>query len=97
MGHSTAHPFLVLIYLPNELPSCRIAVSAGRAVGGAVQRNRARRRIQAIMQSVVPQLTPGFDLILLARKPIHQAGSQDLKDAVTMLLQRARLLRPDTQ
>ena len=42
-GKSFGDPLVVLIVAPNELGSVRIAVVAGRSVGGAVLRNRAKR------------------------------------------------------
>lgn len=43
----------------------RAAVVAGRRVGGAVQRNRAKRRLRAVLRAEgVPD---GFDLVVVAR------------------------------
>ncbi len=50
-----------------------VGVAAGRSVGSAVERNRAKRRLRACMDGLLPRLTPGWDIILLARKPIVSA------------------------
>src|SRR5207245_774623 len=42
---------------PNEPP--RVAYAIGRKVGGAVKRNRLRRRLRAIVQELAPLLRPG--------------------------------------
>lgn len=43
----------------------RAAVVAGRRVGGAVQRNRAKRRLRAVLRAEgVPD---GFDFVVVAR------------------------------
>jgi ribonuclease P protein component len=90
-GKSYAHPLIVLIALPNSLDTPRIGVSAGRSVGGAVQRNRAKRRIRAIVQPLIPKIQIGWDILLLARKPILQATYEELSKAIQTLLQRANL------
>jgi ribonuclease P protein component len=93
-GKSYAHPLLVLIALPNDLEKHRIGVSAGRSVGGAVQRNRAKRRIRAIVNEFLHELEPGWDIVFLARKPLPQSDHPTLLQAIRKQLQRANLLIP---
>lgn len=92
-GKSTAHPLIVLIALPNKRQTSRFAVAAGRSIGNAVQRNRARRRLREALRPLIPAISPGWDVLLLARKPINQAVFQQLRQALGRLLQRARLLQ----
>lgn len=94
-GKSYAHPLLVLIALPNEQAQTRVGVSASRAVGTAVKRNRARRLIRAAMQDHLAHLTAGWDLILIARSPMSGAGFLQVQSAVSQLLRRARLIEAD--
>jgi RNase P protein component len=47
------------------------------------------------MDGLLPRLTPGWDLILLARKPIHGATFDQLQTALQTLLGRAGLLLQD--
>jgi ribonuclease P protein component len=92
-GKSYAHPLLVLIVLPNqESPTVRIGISASHAVGNAVVRNRAKRRIRAIIDALLPDLKPGWDMIFLARVPIREAGFQEIEMAAASLLQRAGVI-----
>lgn len=46
----------------------RVGYTASRRVGGAVQRNRARRRLRAAVAAVMPQhARAGHDYVLIAR------------------------------
>lgn len=46
----------------------RIGFTASRKVGGAVERNRARRRLKAAAAQVLPvRAAPGHDYVLIAR------------------------------
>lgn len=46
----------------------RIGFTASRKVGGAVERNRARRRLKAAAAQVLPvRAEPGHDYVLIAR------------------------------
>lgn len=91
IGKTYAHPLLVLLSAPNELAQVRIGVVAGRGVGRAVRRNFARRRLRACLYSSLPHLTPGWDLVFLARKSIDQAVFTDICAAVHVVLHRAGL------
>jgi ribonuclease P protein component len=92
IGKSYAHPLVVFIAARNELNQVRIGVVAGRSVGPAVHRNRAKRRLRACLEPYLGCLSNGWDLIFLARKPMDQAGFAEICGAVKLLLKRAGLL-----
>jgi ribonuclease P protein component len=92
-GKSYAHPLIVLIALPNDGAGVRLGVAAGRSVGGAVERNKAKRWLREATRPLLPQLHPGWDLILLARRTMADAQFSDVQAAVGILLKRARLFQ----
>jgi ribonuclease P protein component len=92
-GRSFAHPLVVLIGQPNELPHPRIGIVAGRAIGNAVNRNRAKRRLRAILARVIPDIVPGMDILVIARRPVRETTFARLDAAVMQLLNRANLLK----
>jgi len=91
-GKSYAHPLVVLVVHPNQLQATRFGVTSGRSLGGAVQRNRAKRRLRAAQQLYLGQLPSGWDLIWVAREPLLRAPFVELQSAMTGLLKRAGLL-----
>jgi ribonuclease P protein component len=92
-GKSHAHPLIVLIALPNQEENTRFGVAAGRSVGNAVQRNRAKRHLRHAVQQVLPVVKPGWDIVLIARRTIAEATFQQTVTALVDLLGRARLLQ----
>lgn len=92
-GKSHAHPLLVLVALPNENGSKHFAVSAGRSVGNAVQRNHAKRLLREALRPELLDLQPGWDVILIARQPLSTASFAETREALLQLLRRARLIR----
>lgn len=92
-GKTTAHPFLLLVALPNEQKGLRVAAAAGRVVGGAVQRNRAKRVLRAAVQPLIGAIKPNMDILLLARPGIRPANSTQVREALSDLLIRANLLK----
>jgi len=93
-GRSYAHPLVVLIVQPSDLPHLRVGIAAGRTVGIAVKRNRAKRLLRAAMQRLLPDLAPGSDLILIARAPLADSTLDEASAALTVLLRRAGLIVP---
>ncbi len=73
--------------------SGNVAFVAGRRVGGAVIRNRARRVLRAAWRELAPRVREGFDVALVARGAIRGAKTQDLVAEVDELLTRASVIR----
>lgn len=92
LGRSFAHPLIVLIVHPNDLDHPRIAVAASRHVGKAVKRNRAKRLIKASVQPLLPLISPGWDILFIARLPMSHATFQETDQAILSLLKKAQLI-----
>ena len=88
-GSSYAHPLAVLVALRNGLAHSRFGITASRAVGPAVRRNRTKRRLREALRSYVPQVLPGWDIILIARPEALDADWADLRHTIGVLLRRA--------
>jgi ribonuclease P protein component len=89
-GNSWANKTIVLRATPNSLTTSRCGFSIGKKVGGAVVRNRIKRRLREITR--LTPLPPGWDMVLIARQPAAIATYAGLKKAYTDLLVRARIL-----
>ena len=93
-GKSYAHPLVVLIVQKSEQPRVRVGVAAGRSAGTAVYRNRAKRLLREAMRTLIPNIVPGLDLILIARPGLTSATLEDTRRALLSLLQCAQILTP---
>ena len=74
------------------VPSLRIGIAASKKVGGAVVRNRIRRRLKSIARELAPQVRPGAEILIGVRTAASTATSAELRAALTECLRRARLV-----
>ena len=73
-------------------PRPRFGFVAGRAVGPAVARNRAKRLLREAARALAATMAPGWDVLLIARRPLTEARLTETQAALSQLLRRARLL-----
>lgn len=83
---------MVLAARPNELERTRVGLIAGRAVGNAVTRNRAKRKLREAVRAMQPSVPPGWDVVLIARTPLLSSGHEEVIEALRTLLRRAGLV-----
>lgn len=93
LGKTYAHPLIVLIVLTNEQSFSRWGIVAGKSVGGAVQRNKSKRWLREASRSLMGEVQEGLDLILIARRPLVEAGFDQVQSALRKLLLRAHVMR----
>ncbi|HLF26726.1 MAG TPA: ribonuclease P protein component [Anaerolineae bacterium] len=84
-GQAHGASLCVVIAARGAAGPARIGVAAGKRVGGAVQRNRAKRLLREGVRPLYPTIEPGWDILLLARRPILDVKSMQ----VTPQLERA--------
>ena len=75
-------------FLPDHADATRVAFSVGRQVGGAVARNRLRRRLRAIATDAAPHLPTGAYMIgaapsaaALAHPELQRLVTQTMEEA----------------
>ena len=66
----------------------RVAYAVGKRVGGAVQRNRLRRRLRAIVAEVATGMAPGAYLVA-AGPEASDTGFEELKRTVAAAMTSA--------
>jgi ribonuclease P protein component len=92
-GSSWASDLMTMKALPNQLAQSRCGFSVSRRLGGAVVRNRVKRRMREVL-SALP-LEGGWDIIFVARPKAAAASFASLEKTVRSLLTRARILARD--
>ena len=94
-GTTTRGAFLMLGALPvNEPAGFRAGFVTSKRTGGAVVRNRIRRRLREIVRRHQKELLAGIWLVVIARPAAAQASYMQLEDEWLRLAKRASILRP---
>jgi ribonuclease P protein component len=91
-GISRSHPLIHARFRRTELGTTRFGLSTGRRLGGAVVRNRVRRRLREALRVMAPSFQPGWDVLIIARPAIVDADRDVLDGAVRRLLRRGGVL-----
>ena len=93
-GLRHAAPGFVLLVRPrgDEDPTIRLGITVSKKVGGAVVRNRMKRRFRALARAVLPEAgMPGADHVLVGRAGGIERPFPDLRAELEAAL--ARLAR----
>jgi ribonuclease P protein component len=76
-----------LFVLRNELAVGRLGIAATKKLGGAVQRNRAKRLIRDVFRR--NKVAPGFDLVVVPRRELLGAGLKAIETEYLRNLERS--------
>jgi ribonuclease P protein component len=90
-GKTYASPLMVLAFLRNEFDHSRFGFVVSKRLGKAVQRNKVKRRMREATRLRIPKIKSGFDLVLIARRPIAQASYQEIEHTLEHLIKKADL------
>jgi len=84
---------MTLLALPNTHGVDRLGVIASRRLGGAVQRNAAKRRIREIFRSGepdTPKTSSSFDIVVIPRREVITTVFADLTSEFNAALRKLR-------
>ncbi len=90
-GRRHVCPEFVAFYLKTDNDLTRLGMSVGRKAGGAVTRNRIKRRIREVFRLNKHLLKPGYDIVIIVREGSGARGGAGLEGALTGFFSSAGL------
>ena len=91
-GRRASGPFCTLLYRRNDRGCMRVGVVVGKKLGGAVARNRAKRRFRELGRLSLAHLPVGWDVLILPKREAAAEPARSLRESWQALLVRARLV-----
>ena len=91
-GTTRSHALFTARFLRTDLGATRFGLSTNRRLGGAVVRNRVRRRLREALRVMAPSFQPGWDVLIIARPAIVGADHDALVGALHRTLVRGGVL-----
>jgi len=82
-------------FAANGQDRTRFGISTSRRIGGAVVRNRVRRRIRESLRALAPRLIVGWDVLIVARPESALASRAELATTLERLLRKGGVLREE--
>ncbi|MCL2078301.1 MAG: ribonuclease P protein component [Oscillospiraceae bacterium] len=92
-GKSVAAKCVVVYARRNGGAENRLGITVSKKLGGAVQRNRIRRRLKEIYRLNEHLLRAGYDIIIVARMSSHNALYSELNNSILSLFAKLGLLK----
>jgi len=89
-GHGNG--YLVLYARKNRSATNRVGITVGKKLGGAVVRNRVRRRLREVYRLNEKRFAPGYDIVVVARSRCIDASFEKLENAYLSLAEKAGIL-----
>ena len=87
-----ADGYMVLYARRNRTDTNRVGITVGKKLGKAHIRNRARRRLREVYRLNEGLLTPGWDIVIVARSKSVEAEFAKLTRSFLTLARKAGLL-----
>jgi ribonuclease P protein component len=78
-GRRVASKSFTIFGLPNSAGSCRLGITVTRKVGGAVRRNRIKRRLRDVFRRNRVNLAPNIDLVVNAHASIDVSNADAIE------------------
>ncbi len=90
-GKAMVTPYFVLYACKGRRDSVRLGITAGKKIGTAVKRNRAKRLITAAFSACAGNVISGYDFVAVARTRILETNSCVVADNMRKQLKKADL------
>ena len=96
-GKNAASKYVAVYCRKNGRAANRLGVTVSTKLGGAVQRNRIRRRLKEIYRLNETNLSVGYDVVIVARQASRQAEFKELESSVRYLFNKLGILAATTK
>lgn len=92
-GRSWANSYFIIYKCINkEIANPRLAISVGKKVGKAFERNKVKRYIRNITIEHLNEINPDYDYFVIARKGVKELGYAECKYQLEQLYKKIGMI-----
>ncbi|NMA07023.1 MAG: ribonuclease P protein component [Ruminococcaceae bacterium] len=92
-GKNFVSPHVVTYVLKKKGGGLRYGITTSKKIGGAVERNRARRVIRAAFFENLPSAQGSYDIVFVARQPAVRIKSSIMAEDIKYHLEQAQVIK----
>ncbi len=96
-GRNYSNRYVAIYVRSNQQEQSRIGVAAGKRLGKAHIRNRAKRLLRETINRRLPQMKQGYDILMVARAACLGSNLDSVGAAVDDLLRKSKLIPMPTE
>ncbi|MCL2125782.1 MAG: ribonuclease P protein component [Oscillospiraceae bacterium] len=96
-GKSAASQCAVVYCIRTGKTRKRLGITVSAKIGGAVQRNRIRRRLKEIYRLNEDKIKPGYDIVIVARTRSRYAEYKEIESSVITLFKKLNIWSSDIE
>ena len=82
----------------SDAPTLRVGLTVGRVLGGAVERNRIKRRMREAVRTAWPMNAAAVDIVFNPRKSVlglsFEEVAREVSRGIQLAVERARVAQP---
>jgi len=90
-GKTSASKYVAVYCMRNYSDVNKLGITVSTKLGGAVQRNRIRRRLKEIYRLHEHTLRTGYNIVIVARQRCRIAGWSELETSTLLLFNKLNL------
>ncbi|MBO5852387.1 MAG: ribonuclease P protein component [Clostridia bacterium] len=94
-GKSLVAPAFVAYAFKGRTANVRLGITVTKKIGGAVERNRAKRLLTAAFYEVAGDISSGWEFVLVARTKILKTKSQDIAFTLREFFLKEGIMKKD--
>ena len=91
VGRSNSGKFCVLYFAPSKNKNVKIGISVSHKIGGAIIRNRTKRKMREAVQKYLDQIKQNFNIVFIAKNAILDANYAQIEQEIELLLKKSSL------
>jgi len=86
-------PSYIVHFKNNELSICRVGISVSKKLANAVMRNRIKRQIRAMCDSLINYSLHAFDIVIVVKEPFLKNDFNTNKELLMKIFEQIGIVK----